>query len=113
MISGRVLFDLVLLAAATVGAFQAHGLPTMGQIGPSGFPITIMGLGMLVVLVILFDDLRHSGDRFVAAKAISLLQAVGMALIILLLAGYIGMLEVVGFFFATVGFLFLATLLCT
>lgn len=118
MFSGRILFDLVLLSLAATGAFQASRMSGFGQIGPGGFPMAIMGLGVLVMLVILAQDLRRAARPQSAPDedqpaGVSLKQAGGMAGVALLLALYIAALEPLGFIAATLGFLFIVTLLST
>lgn len=118
MFSGRILFDFFLLGLAAAGTFQASRMSGFGQIGPGGFPMAVMGLGVLVMLVVLAQDLRRSARPQSAndldkSAGVSLKQAGGMAGVALLLALYIAALEPLGFIAATLGFLFVVTLLST
>lgn len=112
MLSGKILFDLVLLTAAAAGCFEASRMTGFGQIGPGGFPMVIMGAGAGLMMLILFDDLRQARRAADGrAEPISFKQGAGMTLFILLLALYIALFEPLGFLGTTGAFLFVATLL--
>lgn len=114
--SGRILFNLMLLACSAWGYIAASALPAAyspGQIGPGFFPSTVAGLGVLVMLAILIGDLRSA--RALNASVpdrIDKKSSIGAVTIVVLLIGYIQMIEPFGFRIATAIFLFLAILVC-
>ncbi|SES42581.1 Tripartite tricarboxylate transporter TctB family protein [Tranquillimonas rosea] len=120
VLSGRVVFDLVLLAGAVWGLVQARSLPAAfgpGQIGPGDFPAAVMIIAIVALLAVLWQDLRASREEPRAEEGsterVGLAETFGVLATGVLLAGYIALLEPLGFLASTVAFLFLAVLSCT
>lgn len=114
MISGRIAFNIFLLAIASAGVVKARQLPDFGQIGPGDFPMWIAGLGVIVLLCILLQDVRQLvNDNVVNETTVTRFQALGLGLIVLMLAAYITGLEWLGFLPSTGIFLFLAAIVST
>lgn len=114
VLSGRVIFDLVLLALAGFGFSSALALPKargISVIGPADFPAVVCALGVLSMLVILVQDARREMAG-ATDERLTRLQLLAVAIIAVLLAVYIAVLNFVGFVLATVGFLFLSILVC-
>lgn len=119
LVSGRVVFDLVLLAGAAWGLIQARALPAAfgpGQIGPGDFPSAVIVIAIIAILAVLFQDLRTLRQDQEPKKGetrIGLSESLGISSIAILLVAYIAVLEALGFLVATTVFLFLTLLACT
>jgi len=117
VLPGRLIFDLVLLAILGWGIAQAYALPstpTPGQLGAGSFPITIMLIAVPFMLVVLVQDvlaLTHGVDS--SDGGLTAVQLLGIAVVTILLTGYVALFERLGFLISTVTFLFLAMLACT
>ncbi|MBT9385271.1 tripartite tricarboxylate transporter TctB family protein [Pseudooceanicola sp. CBS1P-1] len=112
MLSGKIFFDLALLVLALGGAVAALNMPQGGMgIGPGAFPGVISGLGVAVMLALLWQDLRAA--RTGSGPGLRGLPALGLVATAGLLGLYVAVIGWLGFLPATIGFLFLAVLLCT
>ncbi|MCA8883815.1 MAG: tripartite tricarboxylate transporter TctB family protein [Rhodobacteraceae bacterium] len=113
-LSGRLAFDITLLALAGYGFSSSLALPRSGGIsviGPADCPAVVSALAVICMLVILVQDARRelagSSDERLSGR-----QLLAVAAIAALLAVYVAILDTVGFLAATVVFLFLAILAC-
>ena len=116
LISGRVVFDLVLLATVAWGLVEARSLPEAfgpGQIGAGAFPGGVMILALVFLVPVLLGDLRALRDPDDGTNAIGIAAALGVVSTCVLLVGYIVLLEPLGFLISTTLFLFLAVLSCS
>ncbi len=116
LISGRVVFDLALLAMMTWGLMEATSLPAAfgpGQIGPGGFPSGVLVLAILCLLPVLLSDLRAVRAPKHGTDMIGMAETLGVIATCALLAGYIMLLDQLGFLVSTSIFLFLAVLSCS
>lgn len=116
LISGRVVFDLLLLATMAWGLMEATSLPEAfgpGQIGPGDFPAGVMILAILFLLPVLLSDLRALRDPTDGKQHIGMAATLGVVATCALLVGYILLLEPLGFLASTTLFLFLAVLSCS
>ena len=112
-LSGRILFDVFLLAAAAFGLWQAQSLPPARGISPIGaadFPAAVCAIGIVAVLAVLGQDLCDNSDD--AAGRLDWRATGALVTVAALLAVYIAALEPLGFFAATAGFIFATTLAC-
>lgn len=113
VLSGRILFDIFLLTAAAFGLWQARSLPPargISQIGAADFPTAVCALGIVAVLAVLVQDLRAGAAA--PADRLDWRTSAAVAAVAALLALYIALLEPLGFFAATSGFIFVTTLAC-
>ena len=118
---GRILFDLVLIAAGVAGAVEARAMTGFGPLGPGDFPAATMGLGSVLMIAILTQDLaalrrtaRAPGARTSSPPGPEACGrgGIGAAAMVGLLSLFILLLAPLGFLPAATGFLFLAALLC-
>ncbi|WP_353476068.1 tripartite tricarboxylate transporter TctB family protein (plasmid) [Salipiger sp. H15] len=117
LLSGRILFDLVLLAGAAWGLWQAQLLPPAfggGDIGPADFPRAVLILGLLALLEVLRQDLRGALRGTDAQAGPPHLPGILAALTVGgLLVLYVLLLEPLGFLPATAAFLMCCILTCS
>ncbi|KMK68967.1 tripartite tricarboxylate transporter TctB family protein [Puniceibacterium sp. IMCC21224] len=116
LISGRIVFDLVLLATMAWGLMEAISLPEAfgpGQVGPGDFPAGVMILAILFLLAVLLNDLRALRDPSDGTDNIGMAETLGVTATCALLLGYIVLLEPLGFLASTMIFLFVAVLSCS
>ena len=114
VLSGRIIFDIALLMLAALGLWQSRTLPTGGGIsavGPADFPTAVCALGIVAMLAVLVQDIRArtvtADDERMGWRQVGAVIGVAM-----LLALYVGLLEPLGFFAATGGFLAVAVTGC-
>lgn len=116
MAKGRIFFDFLLLACAAWAFSSGRKLPeayTAGQIGSGFFPTVVAGLGVLVILGILWEDIKAvRQSNAPEVSRINLKTALGAVAIFAVLVLYIIMVQSVGFLVSTAPFLFTAMMIC-
>ncbi len=117
LLSGRIVFDLALLAGAAWGLWQSQSLPPGyggGDIGPGDFPRAVLVLGVVALLAVLRQDVSAALRRAHDVDTPPHLQGTFAALLIsALLIAYVLLLEPLGFLAATGAFLFFGFLACS
>lgn len=115
-LSGRILFDLVLLAGAAWGLWQAQLLPEGfggGSIGPGDFPTAVLLLGVAALLEVLRQDVMAVKRGLTEQSAPAHLKGgIATVAVAALLVAYVVMLEPLGYLVATSGFLLCCILTC-
>jgi|GEM_PF-5815235 len=115
LVSGRIFFDLFLLAAAGLGTAQSLGLPpshSPSQVSAGFFPSVVLGIGCIVMLAVLWQDIRSAVRSQAAKSAMNRKAAACFGLILVLLLVYVSALEAVGFLIGTIVFLTLGSFAC-
>ena len=115
LVSGRILFDLFLLAGAGVGITQSLALPpshSPSQVSAGFFPSVVLGIGCIVILAVLWQDIRAAVRSQASKPVVSRKAAICFGLILVLLLVYVAALETVGFLAGTIVFLSLSSFAC-
>jgi hypothetical protein len=115
IISGKVFFDILLLAAAGGGFAWARNMPTssgIGSIGAADFPMVICGLAVVAMMGVLWQDLRAASDAEENEKSFGWASIIALGAMGAWLALYIFLFESLGFMITTFAFLVLGIVTC-